>query len=45
MSSMTGLKGQSMSAGLLKTERVLGWLEYKKGTRMLCSGVGRVDCV
>ena len=42
---MTGLKGQSMSASLLKTGGMLSRLERKEGTRMLFSGGGCVDCV
>ena len=34
---MTGVKGQSMSASLLKTSGVLGRLEHDEGeTRKLC---------
>ena len=39
------LKGQSMSTSLLKKGRMLGQLEHKEGTRMLCSDVGCVDCI
>ena len=45
MRSMTGLKSQSMSNSLLKKGRMFGQLDHKKGTRMLGSGVGCVDCV
>ena len=39
---MISVKGQSMSASLLKTSRILGRLEHDEGeTRKLCLGV---DC-
>ena len=42
---MTGVKGQSMSASLLETERILSRLEHMKEMRTLCSTVGCVDDV
>ena len=46
MMPMTGVKGQSMSANIWKTERMIGRLEHKEGTRRtLYSVVGYIDCI
>ena len=45
MRRMTSVKGQSMSASLWKTERMLCRLEHKKEARTLCSVVGCISCV
>ena len=39
------LKGQSISTNLLRTGRILGRLEQKKGTRMLRVVVGCIDYI
>ena len=45
MRPIIGLKGQIVLVSLLKTERMLGRLEHKEGTRMLCANVDCFDCV
>ena len=45
MRRMTSVKGQSMSASLWKTERMLCRLEHEKEARTLCSVVGCISCV
>ena len=45
MRPMAGVKGRSMCASLLKTERMLGRLEHEEGTQTLCLVVGCFLCL